>query len=558
MEVLLILALFGLVLWAVVSRRRRGRRERPARGRLDRPVHQRHRSQPSAPATRVSRPRSGASTRTHARPRADVAPPGAGDFDRMPFVSDHMRGPLFTYAGTGKSRGHSAQEGPFAVIDVETTGLSPGRGDRIIEIAIARVDARGQIEDEYATLIDPQGRDTGPVFIHGITNDALRGAPTFDQVIGEVLARMQGAVVVAHNAVFEERFLQAEFARIGLTLPQRIPALCTLWLGQRALSTPNHKLTTLCRHYGIPLVDKHAALGDVRATARLLPIMFDANRAALSYAAAPIARFPNLPLNVVVPRTRAVSMRKGNEGWMHSLLSRLPMTAAEASDAQAQAYLDALEDVLEDGKIIGTEAKLLAKLAGAAGMGAAQVASLNHRYLETMHAVALEDGVITATELRELKRAARALGQPGAFDDVQVTSARSTRASTTSHTPSPHSTPQGLTNDRSRQARVERAKEAVRLQRSGMSRDEVAQRLGISTHSIKKLLRDGRFYLDPTTDTARLMLVQSAAEARTSGTTMVQFGAEHGLSGTKAQEAWRDADILHTPASGSSEHPESQ
>ena len=174
-----------------------------------------------------------------------------------------MKGKLFTYGGPA-CRGSREHTGSYAVIDVETTGLAPVRGDRVIEIAVARVDADGRIEDEFATLINPEGRDTGPVFIHGITNDAVAKAPTFAEVAPELLARLDGAVVVAHNAPFEERFLATELARAGHT-GLRMPALCTLWLGQQTFRTPNHKLGTLARAAGIPLVDKHAALGDVRA-----------------------------------------------------------------------------------------------------------------------------------------------------------------------------------------------------------------------------------------------------------------------------------------------------
>ena len=87
------------------------------------------------------------------------------------------------------------------MIDVETTGFSPAAGDRIIEIAIARVDRRGRIEDEFATLLNPEGRDTGAVFVHGITNDAVVDAPRFADITGDVLSRLDGCVLVAHNAV---------------------------------------------------------------------------------------------------------------------------------------------------------------------------------------------------------------------------------------------------------------------------------------------------------------------------------------------------------------------
>jgi DNA polymerase-3 subunit epsilon len=132
-----------------------------------------------------------------------------------------------------------------------------------------------------ATLLNPEGRDTGAVFVHGISNDADRNAPLFSDVVADVLTRLD-AVVVAHNARFEERFMAAEFARAGVRTPP-MPALCSLWLGQQTFDTPNHKLGTLAQHAGIPLVDAHAALGDVRATAALLPLILDRYRPGIEF-----------------------------------------------------------------------------------------------------------------------------------------------------------------------------------------------------------------------------------------------------------------------------------
>ncbi|MFD2082889.1 PolC-type DNA polymerase III [Actinopolymorpha cephalotaxi] len=331
------------------------------------------------------------------------------------------RGSLFVYGGAA-GKAWYRHDGVYAVIDVETTGFSPERGDRVIEIAIARVDAAGRVLDEYATLLNPQGRDTGPVFVHGITNEAVRDAPTFADVAGDILARLDGAVIVAHNASFEERFLAGEFARAGVVISP-LPALCTLWLGQRTFDTPNHKLATLARHADIPLVDAHAALGDVRAVAALLPHMLARHGAPIRYGCAPMigAHLVRWPAGLVRPKTRAVAMRKGADGWMASLVARLPLSGAEVVDADAAAYLDALSTVLEDGKIIGDEAKSLARLAGAAGFGAAQVAALNERFLESMREAALEDEVLTISELRDLNATAKVLGVPDYFDDLPPT-----------------------------------------------------------------------------------------------------------------------------------------
>lgn len=63
----------------------------------------------------------------------------------------------------------------YAVVDVETTGLA--RDDRIISAAVYRLDAHGEVEDHWYTLVNPE-RDPGPVWIHGLTSDVLEGAPS--------------------------------------------------------------------------------------------------------------------------------------------------------------------------------------------------------------------------------------------------------------------------------------------------------------------------------------------------------------------------------------------
>jgi DNA polymerase III epsilon subunit-like protein len=365
-------------------------------------------------------------TPTYTQSRTSAEAPNR---DRVPFAAPGRKGELFTYGGPRSRTCAQEHAGAYAVVDVETTGFSPRQGDRVIEIAVARVDADGRIEDEFATLINPEGRDTGPVFVHGISNEAAAKAPTFAQVAPEILDRLDGAVVVAHNAPFEERFLAVEFARSGHR-SLRMPALCTLWLGQQTFNTPNHKLGTLARHAGVPVVDKHAALGDVRAVAGLLPQMLDRYGEPVHYGCPPYGG--SVPRTNPSPAlvTRAVELRKGTEGWMHSLMARLPMSANEADDAAVEAYLDAMGEVLADGKIVGEEAKWLAKLAGNAGMGASQVAALNERFLESLRDAAFEDDVLTAAELRQLTGAAKALGVSDYFDDLEPTATASGIAST--------------------------------------------------------------------------------------------------------------------------------
>jgi len=90
----------------------------------------------------------------------------------------------------------------FVVLDVETTGFSPLAGDRIIEIAIVRVSADRTIADEYATLVNPP-RPVAGSELPGITQQDVESAPTFEEIAGDVLERLEDLVVVGHNVRYD-------------------------------------------------------------------------------------------------------------------------------------------------------------------------------------------------------------------------------------------------------------------------------------------------------------------------------------------------------------------
>lgn len=90
----------------------------------------------------------------------------------------------------------------FCVIDVETTGFSPRLGDRVVEVAAVRMSRNGAVLDEWSTLVNP-GRDVGAIHVHGITAGEVLDAPTFREVAGDLVERLDGAVFVAHNLRFD-------------------------------------------------------------------------------------------------------------------------------------------------------------------------------------------------------------------------------------------------------------------------------------------------------------------------------------------------------------------
>ena len=159
---------------------------------------------------------------------------------------------------------------PIAVIDFETTGVSPGQGARATEIAIVLLE-NGQVVDRFQSLMK-----TGawiPPFITqltGITNAMVNAAPEAAGVMRDAARFVGCAPMVAHNASFDSKFWQAELALAGVAAPH--PFACTVLLSRRLYpQAPSHKLGTLVDYHGLPRTGQaHRALADAEMAAALL------------------------------------------------------------------------------------------------------------------------------------------------------------------------------------------------------------------------------------------------------------------------------------------------
>lgn len=157
------------------------------------------------------------------------------------------------------------------VVDVETTGLSPGYGDRVIEVGAVALE-EDEIVSEFSSLIRVEKNIPRHVSkIHGITNGMLIGQPLPEGVYPSFGDFIGGALLVAHNARFDVAFLRHEFGRQGLAFDNR--SVCTLELARRRLpQLSNHRLETVYRHLFGALPEgasRHRALDDARLTARV-------------------------------------------------------------------------------------------------------------------------------------------------------------------------------------------------------------------------------------------------------------------------------------------------
>ena len=198
----------------------------------------------------------------------------------------------------------------IAVIDFETTGLSPAMGDRATEVAVVIVED-GKIVDRYQSLMNTGTRI--PAFIEaltGISNAMIRKAPPAAEVMSALAQFIGDVPLVAHNASFDSKFLDAEWLRINQRRQQEFA--CSMLLARRIYpAAPDHKLGTLVRHLGLPsAIRHHRALADAEMTAHLWVRMVSDIRQQYDLSAAPheflraLQKAPKAQMNSCVERAK--------------------------------------------------------------------------------------------------------------------------------------------------------------------------------------------------------------------------------------------------------------
>ncbi len=277
----------------------------------------------------------------------------------------------------------------LAVIDTETTGFS--RHDRIVEFACVTI-SEGRVVDEYESLLQPD-RDPGPVHVHGITPATLESAPVFEAVAADIAARLDGAVLVAHNISFDLRMLSQEVDRVrGMSLDAGA-GVCTYRL-------TGEKLALAAEHAGVS-APNHSALTDARVAADLLLIHADA--AVLSGSSPASCQAPGQPGGLTVRRPGAPPRR----GALSVLAAR---TSWPSSVRESEAlYLDALDRCLDDGELSENERSWLSVTASVLGIDDRGRALLHRRYFDLLVEQILADGFVSEQEQQLHAQVAAAL-----------------------------------------------------------------------------------------------------------------------------------------------------
>lgn len=291
----------------------------------------------------------------------------------------------------------------FAIISLESTGISPQHGDHLVELAIQTVNWNGEILDTYDTLIHP-GKDMEGFQIHGITDDMVKNAPAFTEIIPDVLSRIHGKTLVAHDLDFALRFLQPA---LNGNIPQ-LKGICTLNLFN--LVAPDsglRRLEQLCSFYDIDFSVRHSAKSDSLATAKLFSILknlysqqFEIEKFVDDFLY--VNEIEDCPKerNIFMKRKEAKNIANIQKTKLYDLINRL--TSSSGDSVPVRQYLNILDRALADRILTEKEIISLVDLATDYKLSKEQVMEIHEEYLRKLIRIYLLDEILTNAEMDDL------------------------------------------------------------------------------------------------------------------------------------------------------------
>ncbi|WP_321308547.1 exonuclease domain-containing protein [Marinifilum fragile] len=291
----------------------------------------------------------------------------------------------------------------FAIISIETTGISPQHGDHLIEVAIQTVNWNGELLDSYETLIHP-GKEIEGFQIHGITDDMVKNAPSASEIVPDILSRLNGKTLVAHDLDFTIRFLDPI---LNDSMP-KLEGICTLKLFDLvAPESGLRRLEQLCTYYDIEFSVRHSAKSDSLATAKLFSILKN-----LYAQQNEIEDFVENFLhqieiedcpkerNVYIKRKEAKNIANIQKTKLYDLLNRLTSSAGDS--VPVRQYLNVLDRALADRILTEKEIISLVDLATDYKLSKDQVMEIHEEYLRKLIRIYLLDEILTNAEMDDL------------------------------------------------------------------------------------------------------------------------------------------------------------
>lgn len=294
-------------------------------------------------------------------------------------------------------------ETPIAIVDFETTGLTPGL-DRVVEISVFRLEPQKKPYLAFDTLVNPL-RPMAATEIHGITDRDVKKAPTFSDIAANFIESISGCVFASYNVYFDIKFLDYEFKQTGVShLP---PHFCLMYMRPMLNLGKRCNLETACQAHGIQYKAAHVASVDAKASAKLMEYYLDILQNSNILTFGQLARlksykylnsFSNKPL----PKPLQFNLKK-----TECLLSRSGYKPSLTIDPQRQAinqYWDALKVVLSDLEITKEEQAEMIAIRKKYQIPKEKVRMLHARAFASVIAQFIEDKWLDDKEVFKLRK----------------------------------------------------------------------------------------------------------------------------------------------------------
>lgn len=301
---------------------------------------------------------------------------------------------------------------PIAIIDFETTGLTPGC-DRVIEISVVRLDPGEEPRLVLDTLVNPQ-RPVAATEIHGITDSDVASAPRFQDIAGDLVAVLSDCPVAAYNVYFDIKFLTFELEQVGVH--HEPPHFCLMYMRPMLGLGSRCKLDEACRSLDIDYQATHIAADDALASGRLMKryLGFLADRKVSTFGELGKLKnykFVNSFRNDPLPAPSAFSLRPSKQ--LCSRIAPAPAVTIDPTRKAIREYWDALRTVVADFEITTEEMEYIANERKRLGLKTEQIRFLHARAFASAITQFVDDQWLDDGELLKLRRLRRCLSKLG-------------------------------------------------------------------------------------------------------------------------------------------------
>ena len=303
-------------------------------------------------------------------------------------------------------------ETPIAIVDFETTGLTPGH-DRVVEVSVFKMEPNKKPYLAFDTFVNPK-RPMAATEIHDITDKDVANAPDFEDIAGDFVKSLSGCVFASYNVYFDIKFLEYELNRANVShLP---PHFCLMYMRPMLGIGNRCNLETACQEHGINYKAAHIAAVDAEASAKLMKFYLDVLADKKIKTFGQLAKLKNYKFlnsfsNNPLPELSHFNLKKSKKH-----ISRAGFKSSVTINPEQQAineYWDALKTVLADLEITKEEVDYIIAIRKKIKLPKEKIRMLHAKAFVSVICRFIDDKNLDDKEVLKLRRLSQCLSKLG-------------------------------------------------------------------------------------------------------------------------------------------------